>query len=56
MPIRKITNEDGIWTQAPCRDSDHNPPTMIVLEPGLYEHTCPSCKKKTHFRIEAIKL
>ena len=26
-----------------CNDLYHTPPTMIVLQPGFYEHTCPSC-------------
>jgi hypothetical protein len=26
-----------------CFDKQHNPPDMIVLEPGRYEHTCPGC-------------
>jgi hypothetical protein len=29
-----------------CRDREHDPPTMIVLEPGIYEHECPRCGKK----------
>ena len=26
-----------------CNDREHNPPGMIVLKPGTYEYTCPSC-------------
>lgn len=26
-----------------CRDNEHNPPDHIVLKPGTYEYTCPSC-------------
>lgn len=29
-----------------CLNPSHNPPTMIVLEPGIYEHVCPGCGKK----------
>jgi hypothetical protein len=28
-----------------CRHPSHNPPNMIVLSPGIYEHTCPGCNK-----------
>jgi hypothetical protein len=34
-----------------CRHPEHNPPTMIVLEPGVYEHTCPNCGNKITFTI-----
>ena len=26
-----------------CRCPEHDPATMIVRSPGIYEHTCPSC-------------
>jgi len=26
-----------------CRHPEHNPPNMIVLSPGVYEHKCPHC-------------
>lgn len=29
-----------------CRHPDHNPPSMIVLDPGVYEHTCPKCGER----------
>lgn len=46
MPLRKIADEE-----VPCRHPEHNPPSMMVLEPGTYEHTCPGCHKKTVFRV-----
>jgi hypothetical protein len=30
-----------------CLHPSHNPPGYIVLKPGLYEYTCPSCGKIT---------
>lgn len=30
----------------PCRHPEHNPPGMIVLSPGIYEHECPGCHRK----------
>jgi hypothetical protein len=37
-----------------CRDKQHNPPSAIVLKPGLYEHTCPSCGKTVKISIPRI--
>lgn len=45
MPIRKINTTKF----SPCFDLDHEPPTHMVFEPGMYEHTCPSCKRKIVF-------
>lgn len=45
MPFKKI--DDNKWEpKYPCTDPEHNPPGMIVLEPGTYEYTCPSCGEK----------
>lgn len=35
-----------------CKDTEHNPPQMIVLEPGTYEHECPSCGNIQVFTVE----
>lgn len=29
-----------------CKDPEHDFPNMIVLPPGRWEHTCPTCKLK----------
>lgn len=29
-----------------CQHPSHDPPNMIVLEPGVYEHECPACHEK----------
>jgi predicted RNA-binding Zn-ribbon protein involved in translation (DUF1610 family) len=34
-----------------CRSTEHNPPSMIVLSPGVYEHTCPNCGHITRFTV-----
>ena len=47
MPTRKI----GEPPKPPCRDPEHNPPSMMVFEPGTYEHTCPTCKSKIIFNV-----
>jgi hypothetical protein len=42
MPLRKI-DDLAPWTdRVICIHPEHNPPSMMVLEPGVYEHTCPS--------------
>lgn len=51
MPTRKISDDASAWVKPPCPDREHNPPTMRVFEPGLYEHTCPTCGKTQKFRI-----
>lgn len=35
----------------PCTHPEHNPPNMIVLEPGIYKHTCPGCGEITTFTV-----
>lgn len=41
------------WTRqsAYCRHPEHDPPNMIVLEPGTYRHTCPGCGRQVVFVI-----
>jgi len=38
----------------PCLHPCHNPPSHIVLEPGVYEYTCPGCGKKITFEVPRI--
>lgn len=51
MPIRRIEEKDVSNPDRWCRSNDHNPPQNIYLHNGLYEHECPSCGKKTRFRV-----
>lgn len=30
-----------------CAHPEHEPPGMIVLQPGVYEWKCPGCHKET---------
>jgi len=55
MTIRKI--DDGeVWRKkAICRDREHNVPNMMALPPGTYEHECPSCHKRTIFRVDGAQ-
>lgn len=51
MPTRKIADLPG----RPCQHPEHNPPSMRVFEPGIYEHTCPKCGHvQTFFVREAV--
>ena len=34
-----------------CYYPDHDPPQHIVLEPGMYEHTCEGCGKRQVFIV-----
>ena len=49
MSLRKIADEPK-----PCRHPQHDPPTMIVLDPGTYEHTCPGCGRRKIFRVRGV--
>lgn len=47
--LRKIRD-----VKPPCMSSEHNPPSNIVLDPGEYEYTCPSCGNKTVFVVQSV--
>ncbi len=49
MPIRKIAD---LPEQSHCRHPEHQPPSMIVLEPGVYVHKCPSCGNEIEFVVQ----
>lgn len=34
-----------------CTSVDHYPPSYIVYDPGVWEHTCPSCQKVIRFNV-----
>lgn len=51
MPTKKIT---ALPKSDSCLHPEHEPPTMIVLEPGVYEHTCPGCRRKVTFTVRPM--
>jgi Zn finger protein HypA/HybF involved in hydrogenase expression len=55
MPTRRIGDckEPNYFT---CQDPDHNPPKMVALEPGEYEHKCPRCHKIYYFVVRGRDL
>lgn len=48
LPTKKIAELDPKET---CTHREHLPPHHRVYEPGVYEHTCPSCGQITTFTI-----
>lgn len=48
--IKKYTKENFPL----CSNPEHNPPSHIVLDPGIYEHTCPSCGKTEQFEVPLV--
>jgi hypothetical protein len=53
MPLRKLDDPTPWAEKRICFDREHNVPGMIVLPPGAYEHTCPSCGARKLFRVNA---
>ena len=43
MPFKKLPDAEQWNPPKACRHPEHNPPTMIVLQPGTYEWSCPAC-------------
>jgi len=50
MPTRKIRDVEEFRT---CTDPEHNPPSMMVFQPGVYEHECPRCGRKIEFTVRS---
>lgn len=47
--LRKLAEE-----KLPCTSPDHEPPSHIVLESGIYEHICSSCGHKVVFTVKSF--
>lgn len=45
-----------IKNKKPCLSPEHNPPNMIVLEPGTHTWKCPACGKETKFTVNGVYL
>ena len=50
MPTKKIAD---LPPEETCTHSEHNPPTHMVYEDGVYEHTCPACGHKQEFIVRS---
>jgi hypothetical protein len=40
--------------QQVCQSREHDPPKMIVLQPGTHTYQCPACGHKTTFEVPLI--
>ncbi len=49
MPTQKIAD-----LPTPCSHPEHNPPSLKVFKPGVYDHTCPACGLKQPFVVERL--
>jgi hypothetical protein len=55
--LRKIRDVKPYWNQpAFCQHPEHNFPSMIVLDPGVWEHECPGCGKKVHVFVPLVTM
>lgn len=50
MTLRKIADAPP----EPCLHPGHHPPTMIVLQPGTYEHTCVGCGRRAVIHVPRV--
>ncbi len=50
MALRRLSEPVRVPV-ARCQHPEHEPPTMVVLEPGTWEHTCPSCGAARVFTV-----
>lgn len=48
MPTRKIRD---LEPELVCRHPDHDPPTHMLFENGVWEHECPGCGRKIQFTV-----
>jgi hypothetical protein len=51
MPTRKVRDYEKNPKYSQCLDPEHLPPTMVVWDPGEYEHECPRCHHITKFIV-----
>ena len=58
MPTRKLVDPhppmyaDSLSSR--CYDPDHEPARLVVREPGLYSHECPTCDYRVVFRVDRM--
>lgn len=49
MPFRPLTPEEQqtweVWNN-PCTHPEHNPPSHMVLPPGMHVWVCPGCGRE----------
>jgi hypothetical protein len=55
--LRKIRDFGPPWRDVerlPCRHPEHEFPSMIVLEPGVWEHECPGCGERVTVTVPLV--
>lgn len=52
MPLRRLPD---MVESKPCNHREHEPPSMVYLKPGRYEHTCPGCGHVTYFSVPEVQ-
>ena len=50
MPLKRLDDPRDLYRK-PCRSLSHDPPSMIYLESGTYEWTCPACGTSVTFTV-----
>ena len=55
MPLKKLLSSPkgrpGKGGAGGCRHHEHDPPSHIVLKPGMYEWECPGCGRVKIIRV-----
>jgi hypothetical protein len=49
--LRRLTGPSEV---DPCQSPEHNPPSMLVYQPGWYEWECPACGHKQKFHVPGL--
>lgn len=52
--LRKVADESDL--AYPCVSPEHNPPSHMVYEPGVWEWTCTRCGEVQRFRVNSVHL
>ena len=52
MPFLPVPLEEQ--PKPSCMSPEHNPPSMMVLKPGLHRWQCPSCGHVTNFTVPEV--
>lgn len=56
MPFRPLTPKEKETERVnACSHREHNPPTNIVLRPGLHVWVCPGCGKEMRLNVPQIR-
>ena len=53
-PARGGLRRVGGGPRGSCPSPSHGPPSMVALEPGEWEWTCPDCGGVTRFAVSGV--